>query len=51
MRRAEQSGFILMIVIMIVLVVFIIGFAVYRINQANTTPEPTRENDQSVLFG
>ncbi len=51
MRNNEQSGFILMIVIMITVAVFIIGFAVYRINQANTTPEPARENDQSVHFG
>jgi len=51
MKNNEQSGFILMIIIMIVVAVFIIGLAIYRINQANTTPEPARETDQSVHFG
>jgi len=51
MKKKEESGFIIMIVIMIALAVFIIGFAVYRITQANSSIEPARENTQSVLFG
>lgn len=40
-----------MIVVMIALAIFIIGFAVYRITQANKNSEPAHENNQSVLFG
>ncbi len=51
MKRNEESGFILMIVIMLVVAVFIIGFAVYRITQANTDVEVLHENNPTVIIG
>ena len=39
MKNNEQSGFILMIVVMIAIVIFVVGFAVYRISNANSSTE------------
>jgi len=39
MKNDEQSGFILMIVVMIAIVIFVVGFAVYRISNANSSTE------------
>ena len=37
MKNNDQSGFILMIIIMAAIALSIIGFAVYRITKANPT--------------
>ena len=39
MKNNDQSGFILMIVIMVAIAIMIIGFAIYRITEANSTEE------------
>ena len=36
MKNNDQDGFITMIVIMLVIVIAVVGFAVYRIINANT---------------
>lgn len=41
MKNNDQSGFILMIVILVAIVVMIIGFAVNRIISANSAEELT----------
>ncbi len=49
MKNNEQNGFILMIVVMIALAVFIIGFATYRITQANKTDTEAFNQSISVV--
>lgn len=43
MKKDEESGFILMIVVLLTIAALVIGFAVYRIVTANPMSNPSAE--------